>query len=77
MPYQSEDCLIHGFEFLNEINDNNAFDLSHWDNDDKSITYFIPTIEDENELFIFLSHPIPHRLLGPMILLQQLTMSTI
>ena len=53
MPYQSEDCVIHGFKFLNEINDNDALNLLHWVSDDKSITYFIPTIEDENELNFF------------------------
>ena len=31
------------------INNDDAFDLSHWDNNEESITYFIPTIEDENE----------------------------
>ena len=40
MPYQSDDCVIHGFEFLNEVNNDGKFDLSNWDNDDKSITYF-------------------------------------
>ena len=77
MPYQSEDFVIHGFEFLNEINNDDAFDLSHWDNNEESITYFIPMIDDENELNLFLSHHIPQRLLGPMILSQWLTMSTI
>ena len=47
MLYQTEDCVIHEFEISSEINDDNAIDLSHWNNDDKSITYFIPTIEDE------------------------------
>ncbi len=28
--------------------DNDAFDFSHWDNNDDSIVYFIQTIEDEN-----------------------------
>jgi hypothetical protein len=32
---------------------NEAFDFSHWENDDDLIIYFIPTIEDENELNIF------------------------
>ena len=77
MPCQFEDCVIHGFERLNEVNGNNAFDLSHWDNDNELITYLIPTIEDQNKLNILCSHPIPHRLFGPIILLQQLAMSTI
>ena len=61
MPYQSEDwCVMHGFQFLNEVNDDGAFDLSNWDKDDKSISYFIPMIiEDQNELNIFCLHPIP------------------
>ena len=29
MPYQSEDCVIHGFEFLNEINDDDVFTTCH------------------------------------------------
>ncbi len=41
-------------QIFHERNDNNAFDLSHWDNEDNLIIYFIPTIEDENELNIFL-----------------------
>ena len=57
--------------------DNDAFDFSHWDSNDDSIVYFIPMIEDENELNVFLSHRIPHRLLGPMIIAQRLTRSTI
>ena len=59
MPYQSENCVIHGLEFSNEAYDDDAFDLSHWDNDNESITYFIPMIEDENELNIFLIAPYP------------------
>ncbi len=71
MPYQSEDCVIHGFKFLNEINNTDAFDLLHWDSNGDLITYFIPTIEDENELNIFLIAPYCP------ILLQWLTVSTI
>jgi hypothetical protein len=63
--YQSEDCVMHGFKFLNEVNKNDAFELSHWNNDDKLITYFIPMIEDENELNIFLLAPYPPMLIGP------------
>ncbi len=48
MPYQSENCVIHGHKFTNDYHDNDAFDFSHWDNDDNLIVYFIPTIEDEN-----------------------------
>ena len=47
LPYQSKNCVIHGFEFLNEIKDKDAFDLSHWDSNDEPFTYFIPMIEDE------------------------------
>jgi hypothetical protein len=53
MPYQSENCVIHGHEFTDDYHVNDAFDFSHWDNDDDLIVYFIPTIEDENELNIF------------------------
>ena len=59
MPYQSENCVIHGYEFWDDYHDNDAFDFSHWENDDDSIVYFIPTIEDENELNIFLIAPYP------------------
>ena len=65
MPYQSKNCVIHGDEFTDEYSDNNAFDFSHWNNDDNSIVYFIPTIEDENDLNIFLITPYPLPLIGP------------
>ncbi len=45
--------MIHGHEFTDDYHDNNAFDFSHWDNDDILIVYFIPKIENENELNIF------------------------
>ncbi len=45
--------------------DNDAFDFSHWDSNDDSIVYFIPMIEDENELNIFLIAPYPPLLFGP------------
>jgi hypothetical protein len=77
MPYQSKNCVIHGYEFTNDNHNDDAFDFSHWDNDDICIVYFIPTIEDENELNIFSLHRIPHRLLDAMIIAQHLTMSTI
>ena len=77
MPYQSENCVIHGYEFRDDYHDNDAFDFSHWENDDDSIVYFIPTIEDENELNIFWSHRILHRLLDAMIIVQRLTRNTI
>ena len=64
MPYQSENCVIHGYEFRDDYHDNDAFDLSQWENDDDSIVYFIPTIEDENELNIFLIAPYPPPLIG-------------
>ena len=60
MPYQSKKCVIHGYKFTNDYHDDDAFNFSHWDNDDNLIIYFIPTIEDENELNIFLSHRIPY-----------------
>ena len=47
MPYQSKNCVIHGYEFTDDYHDNDAFDFSHWDNDDNSIVYFIPMIEDK------------------------------
>ena len=53
MPYQSKNCVIHGYEFTNDYHDNDAFKFSHWDNNDNLIVYFIPTIKDENELNIF------------------------
>jgi hypothetical protein len=64
MPYQSKNCVIHGHKFTNNYHDNNAFDFSHWDNDDNSIVYFIPTIKDENELNIFVITPYPPPLIG-------------
>ena len=66
MPYQSKNCVIHGYGFTDDYHDNDAFDFSHWENDDKSIVYFIPTIEDEdeNELNIFLIVPYPPLLIG-------------
>ncbi len=64
MPYQSENCVIHGHEFTDNYHDNDAFNFSHWDNDDNSIIYFIPTIEDENELNIFVIAPYPPLLIG-------------
>ena len=64
MQYQSENCVIHGYEFTDDYYDDDAFDFSHWDNDDDSIVYFIPTIEDENELNIFLIAPYPPPLIG-------------
>ncbi len=64
MPYQSENCGIHGYEFWDDYHDNDAFNFSHWDNNDDSIIYFIPTIKDENELFIFLIAPYPPLLIG-------------
>jgi hypothetical protein len=45
--------VIDGYKFTNDYYDDDAFDFSHWDNDDNSIVYFIPTIEDENEFNIF------------------------
>jgi hypothetical protein len=59
MPSQSKNCVIHGYEFTDDYHDDDAFDFSHWDNNDDSIVYFIPTIEDENELNIFLIAPYP------------------
>ena len=64
MPYQSENCVIHGYKFWDDYHDNDAFDFSHWENDDDLIVYFIPTIEDENELNIFLIAPYPPPLIG-------------
>ena len=65
MPYQSVNCVIHVFEFLNQVNDEDEFVLSNWDNDDKLITYFIPTIEDQNDLNIFMLAPYPPPLIRP------------
>ena len=44
MPYQSENCMLHGYEFTDDCYDNDAFNISHWDNDDDSNVYFIPTL---------------------------------
>ncbi len=77
MPYQSENCVIYGYEFRDDYHDDDAFDFSHWENDDDSVVYFIPTIEDENELNIFWLRRIPHCLLDAMIIAQRLTKSTI
>jgi len=57
--------VINGYEFTDDYYDNDTFDFSHWDNNDDSIIYFIPTIEDENELNIFLIAPYPPPLIGP------------
>jgi hypothetical protein len=62
MPYQTKNCVIHGHEFADDYHDN--VDFSHWDNDDDSIVYFIPTTEDENELNIFVIAPYPPPLIG-------------
>jgi hypothetical protein len=64
MPYQSKNCVIHGYEFTNDDHDNDSFDFSHWDNDNDSIVYFIPTIKDENELNIFVIALYPLPLIG-------------
>jgi hypothetical protein len=53
MPYQSENCVIYGYEFTDNYQVDDVFDFSHWDNDDDLIVYFIPTIKDENELNMF------------------------
>ena len=50
MPYQSKNCVIHAHKFTDDYHNDDAFDFSHWDNEEDSIVYFIPTIEDENEL---------------------------
>jgi len=65
MLYQSKNCVIHEYEFTYGYYDDDAFDFSHWDNDDDLIVYFIPTIEDENEINIFLIAPYPPPLIGP------------
>ena len=57
--------MIHGYKFTDDYYDNDAFDFSHWDNDDDSIVYFISMIEDENELNIFLIAPYPPPLIEP------------
>ena len=64
-PYQSGNCVIHGYEFTDDYYDDDAFDFSHWDNDENSIVYFITTIEDENELNIILIAPYSPPLIGP------------
>ncbi len=63
LPYQSENCVIHGHKFTDDYHDNDAFDFSHWDNDD-AIVYFIPTDEDQNKLNIFVIAPYPPPLIG-------------
>ncbi len=60
MPYQSENCVIHGYGFTNDYHDNDAFAFSHWDNNDDSIV----TIEDENESSLFFIAPYPPPLIG-------------
>ncbi len=55
MPYQSGNCVIHGYKFTDDYYDDDAFDFSHWDK----------MIEDENELNIFLIVPYPPPLIGP------------
>ncbi len=49
-PYQSKNCVIHAHKFTDDYHNDDAFDFSHWDNEEDLIVYFIPTIEDENEL---------------------------
>jgi hypothetical protein len=46
-------CFSVVLYFTDDYYDDDALDFSHWDNDDDSIVYFIPTIEDENELNFF------------------------
>ena len=53
-----------GYKFTNDYHDDDAFDFSHWVNDDDLIVYFIPTIKDENELNVFLIAPYPPPLIG-------------
>ena len=64
MPYQSKNCVIHGYKITDDYHNDDAFDFSHWDNYDNAIIYFIPTIEDENELNIFVIVPYPPPLIG-------------
>jgi len=46
MPYQSKNCVKHGYKFTDDYYDNDVFDFSHWDNDDDSIVYIVTTIEE-------------------------------
>ena len=46
----THNCVIHGYKFTDDYYDDDAFDFSYWDNNDDLILYFIPMIEDENEL---------------------------
>ena len=39
MPYQSKNCVIHGYKFTDDCHVDDAFDFSHWDNDDNLIIY--------------------------------------
>jgi len=55
MPYQSGNCVIHGYKFTDDYYDDDAFDFSHWDK----------MIEDENELNIFFIAPYPPPLIKP------------
>jgi hypothetical protein len=64
IPYQSENCVIHGHEFTDNYHNDDAFNFSHWDNDDNMIVYFIPTIEDENEIKFLVIAPYPPPLIG-------------
>ena len=63
--FASKNCVIHGYKFTDDYYDDDVFDFSHWYNDDDSIVYFIPMIEDENELIIFLISLYPPPLIGP------------
>jgi hypothetical protein len=63
--FASKNCVIHGYKFTDDYYDDDLFDFSHWHNDDDSIVYFIPMIEDENELNIFLISLYPPPLIGP------------
>ncbi len=56
--------MIHVYKFTGDYHDDNEFVFSHWDTDDDSIVYFIPTTEDGNELNIFLIAPYPPPLIG-------------
>ena len=64
MPCQSKNCVIHGCKITNDYHDDDVFDFSHWDNNDDLIVHFIPTIENENELNVFLVAPYSPPLIG-------------
>ena len=77
MPYQSKTCLIHGYKYRDDYYDDDAFNISHWDNDDDLIFFYPNNWGLKWIKHFFWSHHITHHLLGPIITVQCQTRNTI